>query len=294
MAFAVENLRLKELAIVAEKNRPMFDDFVGYLKQEGYKDLHAFIVDSDVKRAGAVILKYLVRSLPVGVVLYDGVARPYKPDTAKWFLLGWIFRDAPVQRLRPMVPSMPGRNTTEKQAALLNQLRGYVANIFPDAGKWTWASISEVVIDRLEGSRRAIKGTLFEAIVRRHLAAIFEKHKLPLTISDNELRLEGETFDVSVLGKKEKLLIPVKTRETMGGGHALLFTRDIHKAISAAHAANYECLPVIIAESWGGDLKSLNCKDFICINMNPNQVIELEPILATELEKRLPAFRSLK
>jgi hypothetical protein len=293
VAFAVENLRLKELAIITEKNRPVYDDFVGFLKTQGYKTLHEFVVDTDVAKPRAAIVAYLKRALPGDVKLYDGVARPYKEDTAKWFMLGWIFRDAPVQRLRPMVPSMEGATVTERQATLLNQLRIYVATIFPQAPKWEWAAISEVVLDRLEGSRRAIKGTLFEAIVRRHLEAIFEANKLSLKVNDVEIRIEGETFDVSVVGKKSQLLIPVKTRETMGGGHALLFTRDIHKAISAATDAGFECLPVIIAESWGGDLKSLASKDFIYIAMNPNQVIELEPILAAELGKRIELFRSL-
>jgi hypothetical protein len=79
----------------------------------------------------------------------------------------------------------------------------------------------------------------------------------------------------------------------MGGGHALLFTRDIHKAISAASDAGFDCLPIIIAESWGGDLSSLKSKDFIYIGKNPNQITEVEPILAKELESRLKVFRDL-
>src|SRR5262249_36956871 len=113
---------------------------------------------------------------------------PYKPETAKWLLLGWIFRDAPIQRLRPMVASMPGNTIAEKQAALLNRLRLHVSEVFPDPEKWEWNVISEVVIDRLEGSRRAIKGTLFEAIVRRNLQAIFEHHKVPLRVPSQFIR----------------------------------------------------------------------------------------------------------
>jgi len=165
-----------------------------------------------------------------------------------------------------------------------------VAAIFPEMQRWDWIAISEVVIDRLEGSRRAIKGTLFEAIVRRHLSSLFENLAVPLAIGATEIRLGGETYDVSVVGRKGQILIPVKTRETMGGGHSMLFTRDIHKSIFAAHEAGFDCLPIIIAESWGGDLTTLACKDHIYINMNPNQVLELEPVLAKELAMRLPAF----
>lgn len=217
----------------------------------------------------------------------------YAPEIAKWLLLGWVFRDAPEQRLRPMVSSMPGRNTVEKQAYLLNQLRAFAGEIFPEASRWEWTAVSEVVIDRLEGSRRAIKGTLFEAIVRRNLEKIFTAQKVKLEIGKTEIRLGGETYDVSVVGSKGQILIPVKTRETMGGGHALLFTRDIHKSIAVAHESGFDCLPVIIAESWAGDLTTLSCKDHVYINMNPNQIIEVEPLLAIELERRLPAFQSI-
>lgn len=293
MAFAVENLRLKELAIVAELNRPAFDDFVTFLHSQDYKSLHEFVADLDEGRAYKTLNLYLRRPFPDKIALFDGVARPYTQDAAKWNLVGWIFRDAPTQRLRPMVASMPGADFIARKTEILNIVRLFASTVFPDPEKWTWAVISEVIIDRLEGSRRAIKGSLFEAIVRRHLTTVFADNGLPLTVSDAEVRLEGETFDVSVYGPKGKILMPVKTRETMGGGHALLFTRDIHKAIDAAHKANFDCLPVIIAESWSGNLASLNCKDQIYINKNPNQIDEVEPLLAAAFKRHLETFRSL-
>lgn len=294
MQLIVENLRLKDLAVVAQQNKPAFDDLVSYLSSQGYISLHAFVLEQDEAKAERTILGYLQRPLPQGITIYDGIARPYKANKGKWLLLGWVFRDAPEQRLRPIVSSMPGRSTVEKQAHLLNKLRTHVASIFPEPSRWDWTAISEVVIDRLEGSRRAIKGTLFEAIVRRNLHTIFDQSSLELIISDTETRLDGETYDVSVIGTSGRILLPVKTRETMGGGHALLFTRDIHKSISVAHSSGYECLPIIIAESWTGDLTTLACKDYIYINMNPNQVAQVEPVLALELAKRLPTFESIK
>ncbi len=293
MPFMVENLRLRELALIAAQNRPAFDDFVAFLLTQGFSSLHAFVTNGDTERTKATILCYFDRPFPAGIALYDGIARPYAPDKAKWLLLGWIFRDAPEQRLRPMISSMTGSTTGEKQAALLSQLVGYVATIFPGEAHWEWTAICEVIIDRLEGSRRAIKGTLFEAIVRRSLNAIFQTNLVRLTVSDAEIKLEGETYDVSVVGAHGQILIPVKTRETMGGGHAILFTRDIFKSISVAHNAGYECLPIIIAESWAGDLTALSCKDHIFINKNPNQILEVEPLLVDQLRNRLPAFRAI-
>ena len=247
MSFIVENLRLKELAIVAEQNRPAFDDLCSFLSTAGYESLHAFVTSSDGDRAEQVINTYLRRPLPEGIQVYDGIARPYAQDKAKWLLLGWVLRDAPEQRLRPMVSSMDGSSVIDRRAAILNIVRAYVGEIFPEPERWAWTAVSEVVIDRLEGSRRAIKGTLFEAIVRRNLNSIFVAAEVSLTVSEVEIKLEGETFDVSVVGPSGQILMPVKTRETMGGGHALLFTRDIHKSIAAAQSAGFNCLPIIIA-----------------------------------------------
>ena len=293
MPFVIENLRFKELAIVAAQNRVAFEDLVAFLRIEGYVSLHAFIIDSDEGKARAAITRYLRRPLPVEVALYDGIARPYSADKAKWLLLGWILRDAPEQRLRPMVSTMPGNSAIEKQSYLFNELRKHVAQVFPEPERWTWIVICEVVIDRLEGSRRAIKGTLFEVIVRRNLTDLFTQNGMKLKVSDVEIKLGGETYDVKIDGKRGQILLPVKTRETMGGGHALLFTRDIHKSISVAHEAGFDCLPIIIAESWAGDLSALDCEDHIYINRNPNQLSEVEPLLRDELAKRLPAFRAL-
>ena len=293
MRFIVENLRLKELAIVAEQNKVAYEYLVRFVTSAGYPSLHAFVLEEDHASAESLILGFLETPFPSGVALYDGIARPYEQKKAAWLLLGWVFRDAPEQRLRPMISSMPGETTLEKQAALLNQVRIFVGNIFPEPARWEWTAVSEVVIDRLEGSRRAIKGTLFEAIVRRNLEKIFRHKKAALRISDSEIKLAGETYDVSVIGANGQILIPVKTHETMGGGHAHLFTRDIHKSIAVAHGAGFECLPIIIAESWAGDLTKLACKDHVYINRNPNQVGEVELLLAEELEKRLPAFQAI-
>jgi hypothetical protein len=293
MTFIVENLRLKELAIVAEQNKSAFNDFIRHLIQFKYASLHEFVIHDDELRAEETIRSYLTTPFPVGVCMLDGIARPYQPAKAKWLMLGWIFRDAPEQRLRPMISSMPGANSGNKQAYLLNKLRSFAADIFPDETRWSWTAISEVFIDRLEGSRRAIKGTLFEAIVRRNLLAIFTQENLPLEISETEIKLNNETYDVSVTGLGGQILIPVKTRETMGGGHALLFTRDIHKSITVAQNAGFDCIPIIIAESWAGNLAELTCKDHIYLNMNPNQIRQVEPALFSELFKRLHAFREI-
>lgn len=293
MTLVIENLRLAELFAVVRQNKPFYLDFVGYLETQGYNSLHSFVVESDGNKASATILRYFERAVPLGINLFDGIARPYKSEKAKWLFLAWVLRDAPAQRLQPMLGSIEAPTLNQRKTKILNEIREHVAIVLPEPERWTWETVSEVMADRLEGSRRAIKGTLFEAIVRRVLEELLAEYQINVDVNDAEIRLEGETFDVSVKGELGSILIPVKTRETMGGGHALLFTRDIHKAISAAREANMDCIPIVIAESWAGDLQSLGCEHYIYIDTNPNQILLVEPKLRNELEKLMAVFSRL-
>ena len=228
MNYVLHNLRLKELVVIVNENRLFYEDFIEFLSEEDFSSIQDFINEPSDSRAAETIAKYLER--PSQANLYDGLLRPYSNSKAKWFFLAWLLRDAATQRLQPLLKTMPGKNGIERKTNLVNEIRKFVAPLFPDAESWEWPAVSEVMLSRLEGSRRALKGTLFEGIVRRNLEAIIQKHKLPLSVAKKEVRIDDETYDVQVIGEGGSILLPVKTRETMGGGHALLFTRDIYKS----------------------------------------------------------------
>lgn len=286
--FVVDNLRLQELAAIVEQNKPFYDAFSNFLQRQGYVDVAAFIHDQDSVKARLTIESYLAN--PAGATLHDGLGRPYTNGKAKWYFLAWILRDAPAQRLEPLLRSIDGATLEEKKVVLINHLREFVGPLFPGSEKWTWPVVSEIMLSRLEGSRRALKGTRFESLVRRLLTELFSANGISLTVGEKQITISDETYDVQVISGLSKILIPVKTRETMGGGHANLFTRDIHKAISVAQENGYLCIPVVIAESWGGNLNSLHCEHLIYIQANPNQTDEIGPKLAIELELLLPVW----
>lgn len=287
----IENIRLSELVLVVNQNQPFFLEFEAFLKARGYNTIHSFILEESRQKAEEVLRAYF--ETPFTSPMLDGIGRPYAPNKAKWYFMAWLFRDAPAQRLEPLLRAVEGDNRMERRVVLLNKIRELVAPLFPQPESWTWTALSEIMLARLEGSRRSLRGGQFEKIVRGILQKIIDKHKLGLTISGKEVRLLDETYDIEVVGANGKLLLPVKTRETMGGGHALLFTRDIHKSISVAQTHGYECLPIIIAESWTGDLASLPCKACVYIPMNPNLVDQITPLLESELEKHVTILASI-
>ncbi|MBI2193345.1 MAG: hypothetical protein HYU36_15330 [Planctomycetes bacterium] len=291
MTFVLENLRLRDLVAIVRQNQEFYEEFVRFLSAHGYPDVHAFVRERNDAEAVAVLEVYLTSQSTAK--LYDGLGRPYSGTVAKWYFLAWVLRDAPAQRLGPLLRSVEGNTLDKKKATLLNQLRKFVGPLFPEAEKWEWPVLSEVMLARLEGSRRALKGTHFESLVRTALRTIFTSHRIDLSVGDKETRINEETYDVQVSKGEKIVLLPVKTRETMGGGHANLFTRDIHKSISVARKNGYECIPVIIAESWGGDLKSLGCEHYVYIQANPNQTAEVETALKKALIRLIPFWKSL-
>lgn len=276
---------------IVRKNEEFFQDFLSFLQENGYSNVHQFIQEDSDQRALGVLDRYLRRRSEA--TLYDGLLRPYPGSKARWYFLAWLMRDAPAQRLGPLLAAISGRDLNERRASLLNEIRKFVAPLFLEPESWEWPAISEIMLTRLEGSRRALKGTLFEEVIRRNLTALFESESLPLSVGRGQVRIGGETYDVRVYGAGGTVLLPVKTRETMGGGHALLFTRDIFKAISVAKENGYTCIPIVIAESWTGDLDALSSENHVWIRANPNEVTRIEPELAARLAELLPVFRSI-
>ncbi|MHB1527686.1 MAG: hypothetical protein ACYCZN_15680 [Candidatus Dormibacteria bacterium] len=209
-------------------------------------------------------------------VLSNGVGRSYPHQQAVYYFFAWILRDAPQQRLGPLISKVQSktprelRNTT--QAEVLAKL--FIA-YRPNLRTFDWEAMREIIVDRLEGSRRSIKGRQAEVVARTAvstaLAAAYSQlggygNFSKVAVADGEVTVRGETFDVSVslmddAGQVQaQILIPVKTRETEGGGHANLFTRDIDSAMSAIRAqaavsntTQYWLAAIIVAANWADD-----------------------------------------
>lgn len=288
---AFTNYPLRDLVPITELNRPVFDDFVSFLKECGHVSLYSFVYETNSELAISTLTTYFLRKLPTGIELLNGVGKPYAPDKAKWMMVGWILRDAPEQRLRPLLKRVEETSRAIRKAIILNKTREAMPYLPQD--RWGWPSISEHIRNGLEGSRRAIRGNLFEGIVRRILADLFEEHGITLDICDGEIKIDNVTYDVCVEGPGGTILMPIKTRETQGGGHASLFTRDIESPIRLAQTAGYSCIPLIIAQSWVGDIESLNCPMHIYINRHPQEIVADESLLRVRLWENLDAFREI-
>lgn len=153
-----------------------------------------------------------------------------------------------------------------------------------------WQAVREVVLDRLEDSRRSISGHHVETYVRTSLITALQyyysvhgnygKYR-KVEIADKQIKIGRHTVDVSADliprsgGDPVKLLIPVKARETEGGGHSHLFSRDIMTAISdlQQEAGNCHIVAVIVAENWSlAEINTIGTQIDVVFhfNMSPN------------------------
>ena len=110
----LDNLRLRELRIVAEQNRDFFNEFISLLNSCGYASLSAFVNESDDTKAATTVATYM--SHPFKADLHNGIGNSYDAPKARWYFLSWVFRDAPAQRLEPILSTVSG--STQGQRAL--------------------------------------------------------------------------------------------------------------------------------------------------------------------------------
>ena len=268
------HLRLLDLTKIANQAEP----FYRWVEKEFQKSLKstdplaAIIKESSLEEIQATI--YSIYNVQLGgeiPKLYDGGGVAYQHRKACFLFFSWLARDAATQRLTPLI----------SKAAKLSKLKGkrhdrvkleslVLASLLyeykDNLRYFEWPVFREVALHRLEGSRRAKKGSEVEIFVRSALSEAFTYYQKThsdfgeysdFKIPSTPLKVKHRTYDVVAElerqnGDPRLLVLPVKTRETQGGGHAHLFTRDIEQANLDIQSSFTDPViaSVIIAENW--------------------------------------------
>ena len=288
--------RLVELYRLANAAKPYYDwlESLALRSDPKFGNLDSFLLNATEEQIAAWI-SLAQASCGGGEVpqVFNGVARPYRPEKALYLFIAWMVRDAPQQRLAPLLTLMSKTGLTREYAERTALTRLIVA-YREDLRTFSWEAVREVVADRLEGSRRSLRGRLVETAVRAVVAEVlasahhdgrwgrFDRVSLAAT----EVTIDGHSFDVCVEGEiagrlVARIVMPVKSRETQGGGHANLFTRDIEAAMASLTAHQRETgvetwlVPVIIAENWHPDqidhIREIT-DELVFIDANPNAI----------------------
>lgn len=281
-----ENHRHADLVKAAWINRPFHDAFVAFLLRRGYACLGDFVFEADPIKGYRTLLAWFGDG---GVTkrFHDGAGQAYPPAKGRWLYCAWIFRDNCTQRLDPLRKQLPGFGVDETRAIALNEARRSVMKTLTAPGAWEWDAIAEVLVDRLEGSRRAIMGNALEGVIRQAIVERAAILGVELAVHPCPLHLAGETYDICVDGVAGRLVMPVKSRESIGSGHANLYKRDIDGPILAARAARCHAVPVMVGEGWPDHLiEALPCPDRIVVRINPRRRAEVADALRLEIAAR--------
>jgi hypothetical protein len=298
----ITHYRLTELAALADSQKPFYDWVEACARKlfGDEKSLHQHLLTLSRQDIKALIL-HCQSAADVNLPkLFDGKGEEYPHSKACFYFFAWIIRDAPQQRLSRLIAEYRATSPTritlaesiaESLALLTVEYRHILKN-------FEWEVVREVFIDRLEGSRRAIKGPVNELIAKRGLAValsnFYDQHTnygryKDYEVSKNQVKIGQHTYDVRLtfISPDEKnnlkLYIPVKTRETRGGGHSHLFSRDILEAIRALKEAEPHSLvvPLIIADDWSAEEEAViknYVYDLIIIRENPGTIENLPDI----------------
>jgi hypothetical protein len=266
----ITHARLVELTNLADQANAFYDwvesRFQVFLsKQDTLSEILQTASKDEIKRA---IADCYAADRSEGLPLFfDGVGRSYSHAKACYYFFAWLIRDAPQQRLAPLIGRivrMSGMSRTEAEFIALSSL---ICKYRDDVRTFSWEAIREVIIDRLEGSRRSIRGHEKEIVVRTALLTALQSYYAVhsnyglytnVQVANMQVIIGRESFDVSanLLDAEgrcvRRVLVPIKTRETEGGGHSHLFTRDVRAAINAARYDNADdvLIVVIVARNW--------------------------------------------
>ncbi|MCU0498245.1 MAG: hypothetical protein MUF87_12905 [Anaerolineae bacterium] len=246
---------------------------------------------------------YLVKGKLDIPFLFDGIGRTYPHSKACYYFFSWLIRDAPQQRLAPLIQRIVKSSSQSRLDSEIEVLTALIVEYRDYVKTFSWEVIREIIIDRLEGSRRSIKGHEKETVVRTALIIAIQEyfHKTKsygiyagVEIPDTQVMIGNESYDISVNlldtdgNTVKRILIPIKTRETEGGGHSHLFTRDILSAINAVKESDYVVV-VIVAKNWAQrETESLNIiTDHLALfDMSPGEFTLYE----SEAQIRLNTF----
>ena len=245
----IAHYRLIELTKLADQAKPFYDWIEKHAKivTGSHRSFNDIILGCSKEELGKIIQACFLDSNDGKPFLFDGIGRVYNHSKACFYFFAWIIRDAPQQRLSPLISRMQKANNITKFIAETDSLTTLIFEYRSVVKNFEWATVREIVIDRLEGSRRSISGHHIESNVRtglivaiQHYFSVYNNYGKfqKIEIANKQIKIGKHTVDVSAkLYPKNgdeaiNLLIPVKTRETEGGGHAHIFSRDILAAIT--------------------------------------------------------------
>jgi hypothetical protein len=303
----IAHYRLIELTRLADQAKPFYDWVERQAKRitGSHKPLSEILLSCSETEVRQIVLACYLDERDEKPFLFDGIGRVYPHAKACFYFFAWMIRDAPQQRLAPLITRMQRLDQVPRLTAQADALVGLIVEYRTAVRSFEWQAIREIVVDRLEGSRRSISGHHSEANVRtglitaiQHFYSVYGNYGRfrRVEIASTQIKAGRHTIDISAEltprqgTQKTNLLILVKTRETEGGGHAHLFTRDLATAINdiKVELEDSHIVVVIVAENWSGtEIETLGGQidKVFHFNMSSNRFVGFDDVSQIEFNK---------
>ena len=310
----IRHHRLEELLIIADMCYPLYEwierKFQHTLQNDASLDEN-LMTRTGEEIAECIIQCYKDRSELGGEgnpILYNGIGLPYSAIESLHKFFGWLARDMPDQRLNPLLRQAArrlGKDIVDlelRAIAYANLIVTYRSAI----KSFSWLAIREVLVDRLEGSRRSARAHGIEKGLRENVTKILEQIEKDrandliydkATVQPTEVKLGDQSYDIAVDFSKydkvqQRLLIPVKTRETQGGGHAILYERELRPAVREAKRSDPPAFVglIAIAGNWPAERAKEICDLVVYLPEDTGVSTELGAEQLQELRTMLEAI----
>ncbi len=175
----ISHQRLVELTKLADQAEPFYEwvenIFQKFLsKDDSLDQILKTIAKENLKQA--IKICYLTEKSEHPPLLFDGIGRSYPHRKACYYFFSWIIRDAPQQRLAPLIGRIVKQSNLSKVEAEIEALASLICKYRKNVKTFSWQAVREIIADRLEGSRRSIKGHEKETIVRTALVTALQNY----------------------------------------------------------------------------------------------------------------------
>jgi hypothetical protein len=174
----VAHYRLVELSKLADQAKPFYDWIEKHAKKVtgSHRSLNEIILTCTKAELKDIIINCYLDATEEKPFLFDGIGRPYPHIRSCFYFFAWIIRDAPQQRLSPLISRMQKVDNVKKNTAEVDSLVELIFEYRDLVKNFDWATIREIIIDRLEGSRRSISGHNLEVHVRTALITAIQTY----------------------------------------------------------------------------------------------------------------------
>lgn len=120
----ITHYRLIELSTLADQAKPFYEwvERKAKLITGSYKELNEILISVTREELFSIIKSCYEETEEKRPFLFDGIGRVYEHKKACFYFFSWLIRDAPKQRLEPLIKEMKKLEKLEKVVAEIDTL----------------------------------------------------------------------------------------------------------------------------------------------------------------------------